>query len=233
MKHRLLKLGVFLLLGAIINVAVAWGCVVLLGDLAHTGHVMYGTGLPPDAIWLVELRTQPGAALLESMRWRNGPRESIWGSNVGPDPNDWMPNWMGFKQPTNEYESGRFKCEFRIADARGWPMISMWSEPVRQYHNADDRPPLNIAPQGGLPIPLPPMPIESLGITKISRMLPFRLIWPGFAINTIFYAAIVWLMFFIPGRLRRWRRIRRDLCPACAYPIGSSDVCTECGEPVA
>jgi hypothetical protein len=24
-------------------------------------------------------------------------------------------------------------------------------------------------------------------------------------------------------------RIKRGLCPACAYPVGSSSVCTECG----
>jgi hypothetical protein len=53
--------------------------------------------------------------------------------------------------------------------------------------------------------------------------------WPGFAINTVFYAAILWLLFATPFALRRWRRIKRGLCPACAYPVGASDVCTECG----
>jgi len=61
------------------------------------------------------------------------------------------------------------------------------------------------------------------------RFLPFLPIWPGFAINTIFYAAIVWIIFVAPFALRRFRRIKRGLCPACAYPIGSSAVCTECG----
>jgi hypothetical protein len=62
--------------------------------------------------------------------------------------------------------------------------------------------------------------------------LPLRPIWPGFAINTLFYAAILWLLFALPGALRRWRRIKRGLCPACAYPVGASDLCTECGKPV-
>jgi hypothetical protein len=51
--------------------------------------------------------------------------------------------------------------------------------------------------------------------------------WPV-AINTVFYAAILWVLFAALG-IRRWRRIRRGQCPACAYPVGSSDVCTECG----
>ena len=56
--------------------------------------------------------------------------------------------------------------------------------------------------------------------------------WPGFAINTIFYAAMLWLLFAAPFQFRRYRRIKRGLCPACAYPVGSSGVCTECGKPV-
>lgn len=31
---------------------------------------------------------------------------------------------------------------------------------------------------------------------------------------------------------RRRSRARRGLCPSCAYPIGTSDVCTECGAAV-
>jgi len=70
------------------------------------------------------------------------------------------------------------------------------------------------------------------------RPLPMRWLsesswlWRGFAINTLFYAAILWLLFMAPFALRRWRRIRRGLCPACAYRIGDSAVCTECGKPV-
>ncbi len=64
------------------------------------------------------------------------------------------------------------------------------------------------------------------------RVLPLRPIWPGFAINTIFYAAILWMLFAAPMLARRKRRIKRGLCPACAYPVGTSAVCTECGEAV-
>ncbi len=30
-------------------------------------------------------------------------------------------------------------------------------------------------------------------------------------------------------QLRRFLRVRRGLCPKCAYPMGESSVCTECG----
>ena len=54
-------------------------------------------------------------------------------------------------------------------------------------------------------------------------------LWPGFAVNTLFYAAILWLLIPGPFALRRFVRLRRGLCPKCAYPMGESSVCTECG----
>jgi hypothetical protein len=51
-------------------------------------------------------------------------------------------------------------------------------------------------------------------------------------VNTIFYAAILWVLFTAPGSIRRWRRVRRGLCPACAYPVGVWGTCTECGGPL-
>ena len=67
------------------------------------------------------------------------------------------------------------------------------------------------------------------GLLRAPRVLPLYPIWPGFAINTIFYAAILWLLFAAPFTLRRWRRIRRGLCVRCAYPVGTNAVCSECG----
>ena len=61
--------------------------------------------------------------------------------------------------------------------------------------------------------------------------LPLRPLWPGFAINTIFYAAILWLLFVAPFALRRSQRIKRGLCPKCAYDLrgGNHSACPECG----
>ncbi len=62
-----------------------------------------------------------------------------------------------------------------------------------------------------------------------SRLLLPRLWSPGFAINTILYATILWPLIPGPFVLRRFLRLRRGLCPKCAYPMGESSVCTECG----
>jgi len=69
------------------------------------------------------------------------------------------------------------------------------------------------------------------------RVLPLRPMCHGFAINTLFYAAILWLLFAAPGLGRRRIRIRRGRCAACGYdlrghppPASGDRTCPECGE---
>ncbi len=61
---------------------------------------------------------------------------------------------------------------------------------------------------------------------------PMRPIFPGFLINTLFYTAVLWLVSFAPFTARRLIRRRGGQCAKCAYPIGTSPVCTECGTAV-
>ena len=72
-----------------------------------------------------------------------------------------------------------------------------------------------------------------LGIPS-GKILPTRPIWPGFAINTVFYAVILRGLYAAPFALRRRSRVKRGLCPKCAYDLRGrapmSEVCPECGE---
>ena len=87
-------------------------------------------------------------------------------------------------------------------------------------------------------LPLHSLLIRSGEIPKGSNWPPppasvsLRPIWPGFAINTLFYAAILGIMFAAVGVLRRKRRARRGLCVKCAYDLRGIDSsqCPECGE---
>lgn len=63
----------------------------------------------------------------------------------------------------------------------------------------------------------------------IQRRMPLAVLWPGLAANTLFYAAAALLVIWISRTLRRRSRRRRGLCERCAYPVGVSSVCTECG----
>ena len=63
------------------------------------------------------------------------------------------------------------------------------------------------------------------------KFILFEPLWPGFAINTIFYAAILYALFAVPGAVRRRVRIKRGQCASCGYSLcdNTSDKCPECG----
>jgi len=62
------------------------------------------------------------------------------------------------------------------------------------------------------------------------RVLPLRPAWPGFAINTLLFALVISIPFFISAWRRSWRR-GRGCCPACGYDLRArpDDGCPECG----
>ena len=62
--------------------------------------------------------------------------------------------------------------------------------------------------------------------------LPIGIVWPGFAVNTIFAAALLYAVFIATTSLRRAMRLRGGKCPQCRYPMGSHEACTECGSPL-
>jgi hypothetical protein len=62
--------------------------------------------------------------------------------------------------------------------------------------------------------------------------LPLLPIWPALVANTAFFAALWWLIFFVPGVIRRWLRARRGRCAGCGYDLVAtppSVPCPECG----
>lgn len=102
----------------------------------------------------------------------------------------------------------------------GWPMKSFKHRMIATEHVAGIGPPSNVSRR----------PWEEGRRFQV----PTEPMWPGVFLNSFLFAAvcficILWLRF---RPVRRSVRLRRGLCPSCAYPIGVSDCCTECGEPV-
>ena len=58
-----------------------------------------------------------------------------------------------------------------------------------------------------------------------------RIVWFGFVVNTLFYAAIMWLLILGAFALRRHLRRKRGLCVNCGYDLRHADhaACPECG----
>ena len=61
--------------------------------------------------------------------------------------------------------------------------------------------------------------------------LPYLPLYRGLILNTLFYAAIWWILLAIPRLIRRALRFRRGLCPRCAYDLRGTpnSPCPECG----
>ena len=64
-----------------------------------------------------------------------------------------------------------------------------------------------------------------------ATVLPLRPIWPGFLIDTVFYAAIWFALFFGFASAKRAIRRKRGRCPRCGYDLRGnlSAGCSECG----
>ena len=209
-KHRLTKLVVFLLLGAIVNVAVAWGCA---GWIDLTGVVPRGTSPRKYSRYHWQVFDYFERIGASRMGWRVPP------IIITGDGQTNMDSYM--ESLPQEFEPPLPLG--RISDRRGWPLLSMqcaFVETAQDIWNpvyeVDDGIKLTTTPGS-----------DERGL----RALPLRPIWTGFAINTVFYAAILWLLTLGPFTARRMIRQRRGHCIKCGYDLRGhfSAGCPECG----
>lgn len=208
MRHRgrrskLVRIGVFLLPGAIINVAVAWGCALFAHRLSEQPAFYEASGELDLPYRNSTLRIDHGAAMQRYAIWIQ------WDSGGGSYPQlnveSALPAWAKGIHPIWD-----MSADDSVEQATGWPLLSLHGGVMEGKGRGAIVAPFQLEP--GWPV-----------------LLPCKPMWPGFAIDTLFYAATSRLLFAAPFAWRR-RRTKRGLCAACAYPIGASDVCTECGE---
>ena len=212
-KRRLLMVAVFLLAGAVVNVAVAWGLAVCLNlDGAES------TGLQAHETywrWGIIRQYKPGLDFVHSYSNDSEPVEGL--------SHPLLPRyWLGMKHRTSDVRP------YFIGVGWGWPCKAMWYDYLSVRLSSGTI-------KNAIPLSTKIALFRTQGgsVISLSRGLPLGVIAGGFLINTLFYAAILWLL--ISGRfiLRRLIRRRRGLCPKCAYPVGESAVCTECGKELA
>lgn len=204
------RIILFLLPGAIVNLAVAWGLTFKATDF--NGEMSVFRSHPDNPTWI-------GC----SIRRFGVEQLVVWDHPPAPD---WINSPVMTRQwsivrdrPPTAMGSTISEDDFWIEYAHGWPWLSMvgrlrideniieestWAVPATQSNvfNADD------------------------------RLVPLHPIWPGFIINTICFGMAGWFVFGAPFAIRRLLRYRQGSCLICGYPRGTSFVCTECGEPL-
>ena len=209
MKRWLTRLVVLLLLGAIVNVAVAWGCAL-----------WSSFRLPSD------LQQQRVLEMLQERQFFPQPGDSYGGQAVDGIGLTWLEFHFEPKRHEGTSDINQREVVWAVATLTGLPMRSLQaeirgtgldlSEIVNSFHV-----------------------IDGIRFDERSReqdqflpyVFPLRPLWTGFAINTLFYATILWLLTFGPFAVRRFVRNKRGRCIKCGYDLGHADhrACPECG----
>ena len=196
--RRLYKLGVLFVLGAITNVAVAWGL----------------------AIW---------APAQNEERIGNDVAIGYWRSHLASWPSRAVDCHGWSRHSRGSSEKWYYLCEsgstsFAIERAHGWPKPSLTGTHIISH--------LELAGMPNIDHIWPPkFLIKSR--TEELRFLPLRPLWPGFVINTIVFAGLLWLPL-APRSVLRCIRTHRGRCWACGYDLrgspAASKICPECGK---
>jgi len=249
MKRWMFKIVICLLLGFVTSIIVAWACAIW-------GSVSLGSVESQPAKWedLERLQEAGWNRTSETDDWMYTRSINTW-KGIG------VSELLFLEKAVQQPDSGlgisgvfRFDFYFACVTQSGWPWrclsrehldpsgngqgMNIWPMPWHPSNSRfpswgdaiDFRQETPIANwQHSMSFELP----EKIGPITLpaDRYLPLRPIWSGLIINTIIYAAIIWVMMFIASIMQQHRRFKKGHCPKCNYELRSdySAGCPECG----
>jgi hypothetical protein len=112
----------------------------------------------------------------------------------------------------------------------GWPLLAVSSDRRLAEYAAPTVPWRFYSLSKGFGMPL--------SWQYVHDCLPVQPLWPGFALDTVLYAAAWWALLFTPLPLyragRRRFRVSGGMCGGCGYSLAGSPggACPECGQTV-
>lgn len=194
-----------LLAGAVVTVALAWAAVLAAGRVPPTLENSFN----PSAATIEVVSEWPGLAPAALPP----PQVRLVAVTFGLTEEAWL-----LKGATMR----RFHA--------GWPACALsyerWECRDERFTPAE-RAHLRSVWRAGIPLPWGGSPDEGPW-----RRLPVRPRWGGLALDVLLFGLVPWAAFCGWRDLRRVQRHRRGRCEGCGYPVGVSDLCTECGAPV-
>lgn len=257
MKRCAVTIMVCLLLGAIINVAVAWGFVLWTPAMPRTSSQVdsWPMEVPPDWPRAEAMEMAHGIGLVvhgylgiagsfadreseplgqELVYQLNQASEQAWSIDDPQARAEIFRQARGESKVRQPVTSGGYSVAEIYLLRSGWPKLSVFAE-MRQ---AFDRSPLQSggwnAPDatGSKPgLAIPAWIPWSAPAHQESRRLPTHIIPLGFAVNTACYGGLIALVVWACAFLRRRCRVREGCCTACGYDLrgAAHERCPECG----
>jgi hypothetical protein len=218
-----------LLLGVVSTIAVAWACAAWVDPYTaiqpsprRSGGAINGRYY---TIWIVGEHAAIGVVRTNSF-WRDPSYIDIdlSGPFFGP-PEPLIPKWAPFLVPSADDPLG--PEHVRVADARGWPFLAMWSG--LSYDEPIQLPTKTPTIMHGLVVNADAMSGPSPETTV--RMLPLALIWSGFLADIAIYSLVWFAIFALAIIGRRALRSRQGCCVICGYDLRGTPhgQCPECG----
>lgn len=250
MKRLLLRFGLGLVLGFVCTVGVAWvqaSTVSVEYSTSHisasfdervkvtAGDVVFTDGL----LWHVIYYRARGVTRCVSRAGHQSERQPIVADprfSLIKDAKR-FPSWSRIQDHPPDVDSTEYRQMSRmsiIEDARGWPLLCLrYDIRVRWIPRKDGWRVQNVVGVScGIKIRKSEWPPpEDHYKYSMGYALPLRPIWTGFALNWLFYSVPFWILFIVPGLVRRSWRVRRGLCLQCGYDLRGSTgpICPECG----
>ena len=219
-----INIVILLLLGAILNVAVAWGCAIRW-VYDPFGEIRFGSTYDESTkiVWKVDGKHWIGTSEISIDGWYYELEDYVEDELTVEEA---TPFWLDWERPEDISDSR----ELYNADiiAHGLPFRSLLVFDDNESNDSDS------VFKKGIEATFPDWIRGSepeFGFRLDTTHLPLKPTWLGFLANTIIYS---W--FFLLGQLqiksvRKRRRRKRGLCIKCAYDLRGTEhaVCPECG----
>jgi hypothetical protein len=223
MRRAAASILVLLLLGASVNVLVAWGAVLWTKPVDDA--FILSTAFSTHPAIMRPATAAERTKLIDRVLNRQPKAPDISG-NVERGGVSWcMTDVEGFRDVPRGGRTQSWIDYPIVRVSAGWPFRSLDHWRMRHqnasFRQFDSNEGIRIHSTSG----------ASWWLRQRRTWLPLHPIWPGFLAGTTFYAAIFWTGSLATNRMRRRRR--KGCCAACGYDqrgrSPNANVCPECG----